>query len=48
MQYINDDRLFEEAHNHMIHRLNYFKNLSNNDKIKQLQNTLADFDNYYH
>ena len=33
MQYINDDRIFEEAHNHMINRLMHFKNLTNNEKI---------------
>ena len=33
MQFINDDRIFEEAHNHMINRLMHFKNLSNTEKV---------------
>jgi hypothetical protein len=40
MQYINDDRIFEDAHNHMINRLMHFKNLSNNEKILYLQSSL--------
>ncbi|CDW77178.1 UNKNOWN [Stylonychia lemnae] len=47
LQYINDDRIFEEAHNHMINRLMKYKNLPNNEKIYYLQQSLQDFDQYY-
>lgn len=47
MQYINDDRLFEDAHNHMINRLMHFKNLTNNEKIIYLHQSLQDFEQYY-
>ncbi len=47
MQFINDDRIFEDSHNHMINRLMHFKNLSNNEKILYLQSSLQDFEQYY-
>lgn len=36
LYFINDDRIFEEAHNHMINRLIKYKGLPNNEKIYYL------------
>lgn len=47
VQYINDDRTFEEAHNSMINRLTQFQNLSPNDKILYVTQTINEFEKTY-
>jgi hypothetical protein len=44
---LNEDRIFEEAHNTMISRLNSFQSLHPKEKILWAMATLTDFDKFY-
>lgn len=46
-QYMQDDRAFEEAHNAMINRLNYYQSLPLKDKIQWAPDTVTTFDKIY-
>ena len=47
MQYMADDRAFEDSHNAMIHRLNNFQNFTNRDKILWATQISQEFEKFY-
>jgi hypothetical protein len=47
MALLNEDRIFEDAHNTMISRLNSFQSLHPKEKILWAMATLTDFDKFY-
>lgn len=47
MQYMSDDRYFEEHHNALVNRFNNYKNLPSKDKIAYASQIAADFEKIF-